>query len=174
MEIMTTKEIEYTKYIDNHISNIKQVWKDIQPLLVGYNWLDDFMHFTIDKLIEVHDISKYCIEEFEGYRQWFYPEAGMDKSESEFKYAWNHHQKTNQHHWQYWVMVENKEIKSLKIPFIYIFEMLCDWTAMSYKFNDLPSEFYNKNKDDMILEETTTMCIENWLPLFDQLVKNRN
>lgn len=52
--------------------------------------------------------------------------------------------------------------------------MLCDWTAMSMKFKDTPSIFYNNNKYKMVLSNNTQKLIETFLPLFDRALKIEN
>ena len=89
-----------------------------------------------------------------------------------FDLAWNHHQKTNKHHWEYWVLISGKEMKPLPMDYIYIIEMLCNWSAMSLKFNDLPSEFFNKNKNRILLHKETKFIVESLLNMFDNAVKD--
>jgi len=166
----TEQDKQYLSYIDEHINNVKLVWKELQQFLKNEFWLDDHSYFCIQKLIEEHDKSKYNEDEFYGYRQYFYPEENKTKSRCCFSQSWNIHQKTNKHHWQYWVMIEDsgKQI-ILEMPFFFIVELLCDWTAMSVKFNNKPSEWYQKNKDKMLFADSTIACIERWLPLFDEV-----
>ena len=165
-------ETQYKAYIDEHIQNVKLVWEKVDPLLKGEYFLDDCDWHSINDLIREHDKSKYDSYEFEGYRKMFYPADGEPKDMDRFNNAWNHHQKNNPHHWEYWCLVENKgNIKTLDMPFPYIFEMLADWTAMSMKFNDTPSGFYKLKGTSMVLSGPTRKIVENWLPLFDKVVK---
>ena len=125
-------------------------------------------------MIENHDKSKFSANEFQGYRQWFYPEKGQNKNKVLADLAWNHHQKFNPHHWQYWLMWHPEKTIALDMDLKYIIEMLCDWTAMSYKFGVTPELFYNKDKYGMFLSEGTRLTVEYWLPFFTALsVKNR-
>lgn len=162
--------MSYTEYIEEHTANIKEVWRRTKLLLLDEFSLDDYTYWYIDDLIKCHDESKYNYDEFEGYRQWFFPADNEIKNQLQFDLAWNHHQKNNPHHWEYWIMYKNNSIFTLPMPFIYIFEMLCDWTAMSLKFKDRPTDFYNKNKDFMLLNDNTIKSIEKWLPLFEQIL----
>ena len=50
-----------------------------------------------------------------------------------------------------------------------IIEMLCDWTAMSVKFKNMPSIWFNDNKEKMVLHPGTIQTITHWLPLFDNV-----
>ena len=72
-------------------------------------------------------------------------------------------------------MWEKGETVALAMPFVYIFEMLCDWSAMSIyykgKGKDLPSLFYQENRSKMLLHAGTQKATELWLPIFDKVVK---
>lgn len=168
------KDQEYKDYIDEHISNVKQVWEDLQLFLMGQWSIRKDTIKKIDYFISHHDKTKYSSEEFQGYRQWFYPVDEIPKNKKSFDDAWNHHQKFNPHHWQYWLMWKPEGTKPLNMDLHFIIEMLCDWTAMSYKFGDTPEIFYNKNKDSMLLSFQTRELVETWLPLFTVLAGKRN
>ena len=177
----TEKEQEYMKYIEEHMNNVAKVWEDMQPTLVGeFSLFNDHRNKLIDQIL-AHDLSKYSSEEFDAYRAKFFPEKDGSNEDSykqlvkeRFVCAWNHHQKSNPHHWQYWIMWAPEGSTILEMPFEYMFEMLCDWTAMSYKFKDTPIAFWKKNKDTMLLHEKTIKSIERWLPLFDAIAKIHN
>ena len=66
----------------------------------------------------LHDLSKFRPSEFIPYARYFYEKDGSKKTVRDktgyykptdtrnvaFEYAWNHHQKRNKHHWQYWLL----------------------------------------------------------------------
>lgn len=160
---------DYQFYIEEHKKNIESVWDDIQQHLKEEYWLDDYIWHNIDDLISCHDNSKYSDREFERYRQYFYPIDNTEKDKKLFLRGWLHHQKANKHHWEYWVLIKDKGRMIFNMPFIYAFEMMCDWAAMSYKFKDLPSDYYNKNKTKMIMTDATRNIIDHWIPIFDKL-----
>ena len=172
-----TNTDKYLVYLDEHIGNVKLVWERLQPLLENEYWLDDYNYFSINEIIKHHDESKYNGDEFFPYLWNFYPApegTEVNKQGYMFNKAWNLHQKSNKHHWQYWVMIEDSgEQIVLDMPFFFIIELLCDWTAMSIKFKNKPSEWYGKNKDKMILHEKTISCIEHWMPLFDSVYSQK-
>ena len=170
IEAGTDKEREYLEYIDTHIKTVQSVWLALQDRLSGHYWLDDCYYFTINDRIERHDQSKYDIYEFGGYRQFFYPENENEKKAITFNHAWNHHQKTNDHHWEYWLLIGTRgKIEALEMEFPSIIEMLCDWTAMSVKFKNMPSNWFEANKEKMVLHPGTIQTILHWLPLFDDV-----
>lgn len=73
----------------------------------------------------IHDISKFSAAEALGYA--FYDRRnGANKDD--FDTAWNHHQKHNEHHPEYWMKL-NKQgaCQMLPMPDIYLIEMIADW-----------------------------------------------
>jgi hypothetical protein len=166
------KEDEYRKYIDIHIKNVEKIWKHVlKKYIRDEYWLEDGMIYCINMLIENHDRSKYLDDEFRGYRQYFYSDNDETISVSSFEYSWNHHIKNNSHHWEYWI-IPKKENLILDMPFEYIIEMLCDWSAMAIQFKDSPSAWYNENKKSILVSDYTRKIIEDWIMLFDFAVKD--
>ena len=102
----------------------------------------------------IHDWSKLTPGEWFPYAQTFYTPQGIHQYvESEaFQRAWNHHQKANKHHWQYWIP-HNKE--PLMIPEKYVKEMLCDWTTMGNVKN-----WYEENKEHITLHPLTKFRVK--------------
>jgi len=103
-----------------------------------------------------HDLSKFLPSEFIPYARYFY---GGKNNKEEFEKAWLKHKNRNPHHWNYWLL----DGRPIKMPYKYIKQMICDWRAMSRKFGDTPREFYQNNKNKMILHIATKKMIENEL-----------
>lgn len=164
----TERETEYFNYVTNHIENVQRVWAEIRqhPKLEPFLSVKDTC--LLDKLILAHDQSKFSADEFYGYAQYFYPEPGKEKRQREFSIAWNHHQKSNRHHWDYWVM---SDLVVLEMPRVYLLEMLCDWAAMSLQFGDTPSDFYKKRGQFMQIHDKTKEYLWDWMPIFDLAVE---
>ena len=141
MNEILKKEKEYAEYIKEHIQNVQLVYRKM--LYRGHFNGDSEWEGMLANNIGNHDQSKYETE-FDGYRQWFYPCKDEIRNKDKFDFAWNYHQKTNPHHWQYWVMYKTDGSVALDMPYQFIVEMLCDWTAMSIKFKNMPSEWYAK------------------------------
>ena len=82
----------------------------------------------------IHDLSKFSIAELPAYGRQFFGEANDPLG---FSYAWNHHQKRNKHHWEYWTMVTGHnrgglpDGSMLPMPEQYIREMVADWMGAS-------------------------------------------
>lgn len=163
------KVSEYKKYIREHRNNVSTVFKF---------WLktDDSKVFSEDEIsilsknIYNHDLSKYGDEEFEPYRKEFFPIDGEISDKKEFSMAWNHHQKSNPHHWQYWVLPKKIENEAIPIPMCYVVEMLCDWTAMSFQKGGSVTEWFESELPKMIIHEKTKETIRNLISEFEEIL----
>lgn len=150
------KEEEYMNYIDEHRTYVKMACMSYGNMLCKLLDIPSFMLFNN---IENHDKSKYLKEEeFDGYRQWFYPCSYETKNKELFDEAWKHHYEHNRHHPEFW----NGE----DMPPIAIAEMLLDWEAMSIKFNGNTYEYYKKERDNKGLSENTKKIIDDIIHIF--------
>jgi len=136
---------------------------------------DDFWYWNIDHSIKHHDLSKYSAQEFTQYRNSFYPCAEEDVDKDAFDEAWRHHYETNPHHWEYWVnddgtfkyvgcedyskitVGKRREYETIYAGYV---EMVCDWTAMGYKFGDSALSYYEKNKAKIKIVPEWTELVE--------------
>lgn len=142
---------KYFKYIVEHKKNVFiECWK-------GGLYTHAF----------THDMSKFLPSEFIPYANFFYNTDRYnsynksDENNENFLWGWNHHQKRNKHHWNYWVSVTRKnEIVPVPMPEKYIKQMICDWKGMSRKFGGNWIDYYNKNKENFILHPQTENTIE--------------
>lgn len=161
--------IEYDEYLKEHIGNVNKACYWISEHL-----LEEiaYVPWTPGHGIAFHDESKYSLDEYKAYDDYFY---GGNKSYAvveAFNYAWLHHIHNNPHHWQYWVLMEDdpkdgKEYITLKMPDEYIIEMICDWWAFSWKSGNLYEIFdwYEKHKDTMKLHKDTRKKVEKYLKM---------
>lgn len=164
---LSGKDLEYLHYVDDHRAEVRAAWNVFKELPMTNGLLaDDFLYSNVAVLIESHDMSKYSNVEFHGYRQWFFPRDGENKSKDFFLSAWNMHQKRNPHHWEYWVM-PTRVLTILEMSMEFLIEMMMDWVAMSLKFNNRPSEWYEKNQDSMFLGDSTRYEIVRWMGVLD-------
>lgn len=150
---------DYKKYIIDHKSNVEKAYK---WLLENLN---DEINFgdkdKLQKLIDQHDLSKWSEEEFEPYALYF--NVDKNKYKNEFNLAWNHHQKCNPHHWQYWVLVNDDDgTIGLEMPQEYIIEMICDWWSFSHKTGNLKEIFswYKDHTKKQVLHPNTKKEVE--------------
>ena len=109
-----------------------------------------------------HDGSKYWEDEFEPYRKHFYPinEKEKEEYEDDFEQAWTLHWQRNSHHWQH---RQNKTSfdKNDMEQVLDVLENVLDWMAMGYKFNDRPYQYYENNKDNIILCDEERAFLED-------------
>ena len=164
----------YFAYIEQHRENVKKAWYHVlRPAIESDSKYKDAVD-SLDVLIESHDVSKYDPNEFHRYDAYFY--KGLSAEESEIDLGWLHHQNSNRHHWQYWVIIpddsdmdDSNTIRPLDMPLECICEMLCDWHSFS---NRNPSStaysWYTSRKHHMILSQNTREVIEELLPYFKQ------
>ena len=159
------------------MDNVKKAWKELKHILPVEisSVIDDT---AIEIRIEDHDESKYSPLEYPAYDEYFYPKK-TDKTQDEinkaFAYAWNLHQKGNTHHWQFYVLLnDDGTTKVLDMEIHAILEMVCDWWAFSWKINK-PLEiidFYEKNKNNMMLSDKTRLIVESILDKIERAYKN--
>lgn len=156
---------DYDEYIEEHVKNVSQ----------AYEWLlmkfpDLFNSLDADALGEQilsHDNSKWDDEEYDAYCEYFFGPEKTDDVKEEFDKAWLHHIHKNPHHWQHWVLLEDKEgePKVIEMPKNYVIEMISDHWSFSWKQNNLYEIFnwYNENKLKMILHPNTIALYEDIL-----------
>lgn len=162
---------EYSQYILDHRTNVQKAYL----WLVTHELIEPELMSIVANNIAAHDMSKYQTEEYEAYDDYFY---GKDKLgnfntynkkrqiDEAFNYAWLHHIHNNPHHWQYWVLINDEDgTKALEMPKEFIYEMISDWWAFSFKKGNLTEifEWYKKNKKRQILHENTRKLVEEIL-----------
>jgi hypothetical protein len=125
----------------------------------------------------IHDWVKFLPVEWFPYVRQFYGHKPSEDEErralmlgmsirtraeiqASFDAAWNHHQKTQPHHWQYWLLITDQDeprLRPLSIPQRFVLEMVADWWGAGMAINGKPEieTWYFANKDKMILEDGT-------------------
>lgn len=154
------KEKEYRNYINEHISNIHTAYLKYARILCEKL---NISMFKLSHNIDIHDKSKYSEEEFDAYRQYFFPCSDEKKDKELFDKAWEHHYKFNRHHPEYWIN-EDGSIKDMDN--IFIAEMLLDWAAMGIKFGDTAYSYYMKERDNKPLSDNTKQIIDSVIEIF--------
>lgn len=163
----TKKRQEYLEYIQEHKENVKKSFKYIfaeNDLFMNKHDIRLVIEEMKDGLIiNSHDNSKFSDEEFEPYRRYFHSVNEEEKSlsEEDFEKAWEHHYRTNAHHYEHWI---NENGDCTEMDMYSIIEMICDWGAMSIKFGGTISKWYEENKDTKIqLHPNTRQIVESIL-----------
>lgn len=164
---------QYDEYLSAHIHNVQRAWSEIlRPYLVEQG-IDEEELQEIDLRIKAHDASKIDVEEYPAYAEWFYGEH-TDEGEAKdaFDIAWLHHQNCNDHHWQYWVLIQDTDepkYLSLDMSKEAIYEMLCDWHSFSAKDpKSTAYSWYNNNKENMLLSDNTIELVDSLIDVFKE------
>lgn len=155
------KEHQYIKYINEHRENVDKAFYEMvmNPDTDWINWNEKFCAELYDR-VKTHDLSKYEPEEFDGYRQYYYPIDDIEYDlcgKNNMEKAWEHHWKNNRHHWQARQNDENIMTKEIQLDCL---ENVLDWMAMGYKFGDRPYQYYEKVKDEIKLPQAQQDFIE--------------
>lgn len=132
----------------------------------------------------IHDWSKFLPSEWFPYVTYFYgtvteeerrqcimvcghcPYPTKQEAKKAFGYAWNHHQKRNKHHAQYWVLLEDSgAVVCLEIPRGYLLEMVADWMGAGRAINGRweVGEWYLESVDKIQLHPKTRFSVETLL-----------
>lgn len=162
--------LQYHNYLTKHVEGVHRVFEEIMTPILREEGIPQEEFDDIYAVIKDHDKSKRGAEEFIAYRNHFYDPEGHPRSGSEeFNQAWLHHQNTNPHHWQYWCLindVDEPQVQALDMPFKYIVEMLCDWQSAGNHYGNTAYDWYEKQKDKMILSENTRKMVEKYIEYF--------
>lgn len=128
--------------IEQHYNDVQKAWGLIKDKCKDMPFMaDDFIYFTIDQNVKIHDLSKLSVNEFTQYRQYFHPCKDEKKDKQLFKSAWNHHKEHNRHHWETWTS------SPILHDIVYVIENVIDWVAMGFVEGKINAkEFYEKNK----------------------------
>lgn len=150
------KTEQYINYLKIHYNNVQESWEIIKKKCQHFDFMyDDFKFWTLDTEIKRHDLSKLSKQEFVPYRIKFFPTEEEKKVLTETKInkifvaAWNHHKKHNNHHWENWTKTKHPGVFPNDTG--YVVHMVCDWMAMGMIFNDTAKDYYNKNKNKIII-----------------------
>lgn len=173
------KQKEYIEYIDTHVKFVQKAFNDFfLPLLekeqISALISDEDLKSGIGRAavnVLEHDASKYGDDEFDGYREKYYPTA-EELANEEFQKqvaeraekAWIHHYKYNWHHPKYWAKDDGtKEDMNLES----IIEMISDWLSFNIK-NGNPKgiiDWYNTEAFDEknAMTENTKRIVDEFL-----------
>ena len=129
----------------------------------------------------VHDLSKFSPTEFEESVKYYNGrispiiKAKYDKGYSE---AWQHHKGRNKHHYEYWTDNYDNGTTTIKIPFKYVLEMICDFFGAGIAYNKdkkdekalIKSEiaWWNSRKNKAFMHKDTKLLITIILNKMDE------
>jgi len=153
----------YCEYIIQHKDNIKKAFNKYGNTLCKQLKID---YFKLKKIIEAHDISKLDEEEYEAYRQYYYPKNNETPNKKLFYIGWLHHQNHNKHHPEYWTLRDNKKIIALDMDNYSIAEMLLDWYAVGMDKESNTYDWYMNNKDTLVFSKKTRAKVNDLINIF--------
>jgi hypothetical protein len=154
----------------SHWLYLKYVLRHKWHVFVGCMALGVPLHQAI-----IHDWVKFLPIEWFPYVHNFYGPKPIKRETTgeydasavggSFDAAWNHHQKTQPHHWQHWVLITDSDeprLRALQIPQRFVLEMVADWYGAGMAITGKPEmeAWYKVNKHKMILHEITEYQIE--------------
>jgi hypothetical protein len=171
-----------------HLAYLKYVLRHKYFVFRGCLLLGVPLHQAI-----IHDLSKFAPAEWGAYVRKFYGYRPTEDDErrtammgiairtraqidADFDAAWNHHQKRNPHHWQYWLLITDQDeprLRALPIPQRFTLEMVADWYGAGMAIsgaNDV-EPWYLKNKDKIVLEDGTRVRVEQAIAQLQRRVK---
>lgn len=151
----------YKKYIEDHKANVMKAYDEVKENPIIYQCGGDDLLNRLYNRVLAHDDSKYSKEEFEPYRKNFFPINQQEKenNKADFDKAWEHHWRNNSHHWQYRQNKKTFDRNNME-DVLDVIENVLDWIAMGYHFNDRPTDYYNNNKEHIILNDDERKFLE--------------
>lgn len=178
-QVPKTPDDLYHEYLNKHIQGVKDTWEQVlKPALISdlkmENVPDEMIQaicFETDLVIKDHDASKYGEEEWVPYRDHFYDNKGNPRDELAYKQAWNHHQKHNPHHWQYWVLIQDTsdpQLNPMPMPIKHLMELLADWQSAGHHYGNTAYSWYQENKHRMHFHPDTQALLEHYLELLKE------
>lgn len=103
-----------------------------------------------------HDLSKFKIDEFVPYAEYFYGNG----NKKPFEMAWNRHKRRNSHHPEHWVIEKEGYLAARKMPKKDRLEMLCDWNAMSITQGGTTLKYYENKGHNKLMHPETRKWLE--------------
>ena len=173
---------KYDVYLINHKGNVRKGYEwlknNLPNIFEVYGWENyDFEHLICFE----HDNSKSLINEYVPYDNYFYGGIRSYEVVQAFNKAWLFHIHRNPHHWQYWILKQdkldsngNQEIY-IDMEYPYIIEMICDWWSFSWGNNNLFAIFkwYEESSPYIKVSEKTRGIIEVTLKMMkDKLLES--
>ena len=150
--------IAHARYLSYLIRHKAYVFR--AGLALGVSWW---------RLIK-HDWSKFLPCEWFPYADWFYGPLHLESydagaCEAAFDVAWNHHQKANDHHWQYWLLHrDDGTLQPLPMPFAVVLEMVADWIGAGAALGAHDTNgWYQANYHNLQLHPQTREMVEDVL-----------
>lgn len=165
---MTLRLMKFKSAMNKHLQYLRYLLR--HKFWVAFYLIRDY-RMVLQAI--THDWSKFLPDEWFPYVNYFYGPKPPQKQEGGYKHqpgddtafdtAWNHHQKRQPHHYQYWLLKRDDGTESvLPMPEHYLKEMLCDWrgAGRAQGYGDNTPEWYERNKERIVLHPDSRKWIE--------------
>ena len=130
----------------------------------------------------IHDLSKFSpVEFFEGVKYYQGDKSPINacKEANGYSMAWFHHKGRNKHHFEYWIDCMDDGGKTIKMPYKYALELICDFLGAGKAYNGKNFTYRNEldwwltrltSKPNMLINEQTKLFIT--MMMFDFVTSN--
>lgn len=134
----------YLKHVLNHKEMVYIAWIYIANTLHSLGFINENDMNNINNLIICHDDSKLQKDEFIPYAKRFNgPKQKDAKTKTNFKKAVQLHKERNLHHYETLKLYNGENWKC------YAIELICDYIAMGWEFNNYIFEYFQQVKDEL-------------------------
>lgn len=154
---------EYDKMLETHSAAIRKAFywirKSLPELLIDIPGVDYELNILL------HDDTKTVPSEYKAFDEYYCGKHTKNTMQN-YRMAYLEHVHRNQHHWQYWILINDDGTKvNMDMPYEYIIEMICNWWARSWEEGDpyLIFTWYEENKSKIKLSKRTKDTVEEIL-----------
>lgn len=134
----------YLEHVLKHKELVYTAWIYIADTLLSLGFINESDMADINNLMINHDDSKLQRDEFIPYARRFNgPRHNRPVIKSSFKAAVKLHKERNLHHYETLKSYKGKNWKH------YVIELICDYIAMGWEFDDYICEYFQKVKDEL-------------------------
>ena len=156
---MTKKDLNYFGHYITHTYYVVLAWKAIRGELWCHDKLTKEEFDQINRMIAWHDQTKMDASEWMPYAEWFYGNHDDENAKIEFKEAVQKHKEKNLHHFE--------SLRNYKGPDwkCYIIELVCDYIAMGWEFDNYILEYYASKKEEIRLPDDYKNYLESILEI---------
>jgi len=152
-----TRDLKYFMHYIKHTHYVTLAWKAICTELWDRGMLNEEEFKKITNLIIWHDQSKMDKDEWEAYAEKFYGDKKTSEVKAAFEIAKNSHKSKNLHHFESLKDYEGNDWKC------YIVELVCDYIAMGWEFDNYILEYYESEKENIELPKEYKEYLESIL-----------
>jgi len=146
----------YEAYFDRVVKHKIEVYKAGMELPIQDNLKRRFQY-----LLEIHDLSKFSVNEAPGYANHDFKSKEFDL---EFEKAWHHHKMVNPHHPEYWLNPgRDGKCEPIPMPEIYVWEMVADWIGAGKTYGSTLEAWLPDNLPKFLFHELTALKLQEIL-----------